>query len=524
MVEVGKDGRIFLIDADNMGGYRQGPGGSDAVLQTLGPFNGVWGHPAAYPGQGGWVYVLESSGGGFLRALSYGLSGGGLPQLASAGTSSESFGYTSGSPLVTSNGTTAGSAVVWVVYANDSKESGAGAQLRAYSAMPTGGNLPLLYSAKIGKSSKFSVPTAYEGRVYVGTRDGHLLAYGSSAGAPVLAPGLQLGAVPVGQSRTIELPIATARALSFTSSVTARGVEQVPGGAIHATELAKNTHTAGPSVIGPSGNSTFAQGVITVHQPPLGRAFPAGSTLRVKVTFAPAHAGPLVGELEIPTSAGTRAVTISGYGTKPGLVLSAPPLDFGTIQTGAGGKRLSITFSNSWTGPERITGFRLPRGPYTVTGLPAPGTILAPREAITASVWFNPSRAGSYPSSLRISSDQGSSVVPVRAAAHTGSSRLTVASRRLDVGSVRVGHSKLVTLTVSNTGTVPLRITRAIAPSEPFSAPVALPEGISLDPGASVHIRIAFRPTSAGPALGVYRFNSTDGHGPVTVTLAGRGV
>ena len=176
IVEDGKDGRVFLIDADNMGGYRQGPKGGDAVLQTLGPFDGVWGHPAAYPGQGGWVYMLESAGGGFLRALSYGLNGEGLPQLASAATSAESFGYSSGSPLVTSNGTAAGSAVVWVLYANG--PSGGASQLRAYQAIPSGGTLPLLWSGKVGKASKFSVPTAYEGRVYVGTRNGQLIAFG----------------------------------------------------------------------------------------------------------------------------------------------------------------------------------------------------------------------------------------------------------------------------------------------------------------------------------------------------------
>ncbi len=522
VVEVGKDGRVFLLDADNMGGYRQGSKGGDAVLQTLGPFNGVWGHPAAYPGQGGWVYVLESSGGGYLRALSYGLSGTGLPQLTDAGTSSESFGYTSGSPLVTSNATTPGSAVVWVTYVSGSNENGGGAQLRAYSASPVGGNLPLLWSGKIGKASKFSVPTAYQGRVYVGTRDGHLLAFGSSAAAPVLAQGLQLGAVPVGQSRTVDLPISALRNLSFTSAMTARGVERVPGAGT--AGLPAGTVTAGPSKISPSGNSALGRGVITIEQPPRGHALPAGATVRVKVRFAPAHAGPVVGELTIPTSAGTRAVTISGYGTQPGLLLSAPPLDFGRIQTRAGGKRLSVTFANSWSRPEQIRGFHLPAGPYSVSGLPAPGTVLAPRQAITASVWFDPARAGSYRARLGISTDHGSVSLPVTGSSRTGTARLSVASRRLDLGPVRVGQTKVVTLTVSNRGTVPLRITRAIAPVEPFSAPVPLPEGISLDPGAAAHIRVAFRPSARGPALGVYRFNSDDGRGPIAVTLSGRGV
>jgi hypothetical protein len=523
VVQVGKDGRIFLIDADNMGGYRQGAGGGNAVLQTLGPFDGVWGHPAAYGGQGGWVYVLESAGGGYLRALSYGLNGQGVPQLSSAGTSSESFGYTSGSPLVTSNGTTAGSAVVWAVYSPGSPEEG-GAQLRAYEAMPTEGNLPLLFSATIGRAAKFSVPTAYEGRVYVGTNTGKLLAYGSSGEAPVRAEALQLGAVPVGQSRTVELPITALRRLSFTGALRAGGVERVPGPRRAITVPAKpGSRTAGPRTIQPSGTAPLADGVISIAQPRLGRALPAGTDVRVRVRFAPAHRGPVVGELEIPTSAGTRTVTVTGYGTGPGLLLSAPPLDFQTIRTGAGGKHLSFTFSNSGSKPATIESYTLPRGPYTLTGLPQPGTALAPRQSVTASIWFDPAQAGSYPASLTIHSDSGSVTVPVSGAAVTGTPHLTLSSTQLDFGTVKVGQSAEATLTVSNTGTVPLEITRAIEPLEPFSAQVALPEGISLDPGAAVHILLSFTPTSTGPALGSYRFNSTDGRGPMTVTLSGRG-
>jgi hypothetical protein len=70
---------------------------------------------------------------------------------------------------------------------------------------------------------------------------------------------------------------------------------------------------------------------------------------------------------------------------------------------------------------------------------------------------------------------------------------------------------------------VPLRITRAIAPLEPFSAPVALPEGISLDPGSSVHVRIVFAPTGRGAAGGTYLVRGSDGRGATVVHLSGRG-
>ncbi len=77
---------------------------------------------------------------------------------------------------------------------------------------------------------------------------------------------------------------------------------------------------------------------------------------------------------------------------------------------------------------------------------------------------------------------------------------------------------------MSNHGTVPLTITRAIAPLEPFDAPVALPEGITLDPGSSVHVRIVFAPTAAGPAHGqLHRSAAATAAAATVVALAGSG-
>ncbi len=424
VVQVGKDGRIFLIDADNMGGYRQGPKNGNAVLQTVGPYDGVWGHPAAYGGQGGWVYVLESAGGGYLRALSYGLNGEGLPALTSEGTSAESFGYTSGSPLVTSDGTNAGSAVVWVVYSDGSR--GGHGQLRAYSAIPSGGEEALLWSGGIGTASKFATPTAYEGRVYVGTRDGELIAFGPSADAPVQAAPVELGSVPVGQSATSTVTVSATREVTLTGPVTASGEQGLAGPQTRTASSARGGSgdsagaTAGPKVPPVSGTAPLAPGVITVAQPRVGSALQAGAQLRLRVRFRPLHAGPVVGVLSIRTSGGTRTVTLSGYGARPGLVLSAQPLAFGRIRTGAGGKALSITFTNSWDRPERITGFRLPGAPYRVTGLPPAATVLAPRQSVTVSVLFDPSRPGSYRASLSILTDHGGVVAPATGTAVSG--------------------------------------------------------------------------------------------------------
>ncbi len=216
-------------------------------------------------------------------------------------------------------------------------------------------------------------------------------------------------------------------------------------------------------------------------------------------------------------------MTLSGYGTKPGLLLSAQPLSFGKVRTDAGGKAQSLTFSNSWDRPETLTGLRLPGAPYRVSGLPRVGTILAPRQAITLSVLFDPSRAGDYRSSLRIATNHGSVVLPATGDAVKGAPRLAVSATHIDVGSVPVGQSKNVTFYVRDTGTVPLTISRAIAPIGEFTAAVPLPEGIVIQSGLFAAVTVRFHPTARGPATGTYLLNGDDDRGYVRVRFSGVG-
>jgi hypothetical protein len=366
----------------------------------------------------------------------------------------------------------------------------------------------------------------------VGTRDGHLIAYGSSAAAPVQAAALDAGQVAVGTSKTLTLSISATTPLKITGPLTVSGEEGAPGiaavtasrGRAHAAAHPKaKVLTAGPA--NPNGSGTVGLGrtVFRVRRQPLGAHIAAGGTIRVKVTFTPAHAGPDVGELSIPTSAGTRTVTVSGYGTAPGLLISAQPLAFGTVDTGAGGKGLALTLSNSWDRPETFLGANGPGGPYTVTGLPAAGTVLAPRQAVTASVHFDPGHAGTYPSTLQLATSQGTLTVPVSATAVSGAPRLAVDPASISLGSVPVGQSTTASFDVGNSGTVPLTISRAIAPLGMFSVTEPVPEGLRLDAGTFIHVTVTFQPTEAGVFTGRYLFNSNDGRGYVAVTFTGTG-
>src|SRR5581483_3333549 len=270
LVQMGKDGRLFLLDRDNLGGH-QTTQGADAALGIVGPFQGQWDHPAFYGGDGGYVYLVGN--GGPLRAFKVGVSGTGVPALTAVGASAGTFNYTSGSPVVTSNGMTAGTGVVWVVWS--SGPTGANAELRAYSAEPDGnGVLTQLWSAPIGTAVKFTTPATSDGRVYIGTRDGKILAFGRPAKSVLTGSPVSFGNVPVGTTGTATLTVTAATALNVT---------------------------------GVSATSPFS-----ATAPALPHAMNPGDTLSIPMTFAPGGTGTISGTVTVSTDSGPVSFTADG--------------------------------------------------------------------------------------------------------------------------------------------------------------------------------------------------------------------
>jgi iron transport multicopper oxidase len=208
-VIAGKEGFVYLLNRDDLGGHATGPGGSDRVVGRAGAdtaaspgagYGGVWGTPAVWPGDGGYIWLPTATakdaccspeGFGALNVYSYGRGAGGQPLLSLAGSSdgaasgfgtgSELFGFGSSSAAVSSNGTRSGSALAWVTWSpptSDETRYGIGAQLRAYDAVPRDGRPVLLWSAPIGRAARFNPPLIDRGRVYVGTGDGRVIGFG----------------------------------------------------------------------------------------------------------------------------------------------------------------------------------------------------------------------------------------------------------------------------------------------------------------------------------------------------------
>ena len=402
-VAVGKDGYVYLLNRDDLGGIGEGPSGSDNVVQRVGPYGGVWSRPGVWPGEGGWVYIPTASGGksgagssGNLRVYKYGLSGSGSPNLSLAATSADAFGFSSSAPVITSEGTTSGSALVWIVWAPNG--SGEGAQLRAYDPIPVSGKPVLRWSSAVGTSAKFALPGVGAGKLFVGTRDDHVLAFGSPVTPALSGPSTSFPATIIGASR------------EATVTLTANEALTIPAGGL---------------------SSSSAQFSLGTSSPALPATLSSGQPIDVPVVFKPASTGPQAGTLTAKTSSGkTVTFSLSGNGQASGPKLESNPTVLTFEGTALGTSRSdSATFTNVGSEAVTINKVDAPAAPFSLEGAPHPGQHLAPGESLAITVNFAPSLVGKYEEPLSLETSAGTQTVQLVATAGTPVSCRSKANR-----------------------------------------------------------------------------------------------
>jgi hypothetical protein len=442
-----------------------------------------------------------------LRALKFSLSSSGTPVLSDVANSATLFGFGSGSPVVTSNGTDPSSALIWEVYSTGNYGTGV---LEAYQAVPPASctaaqpcTLPELWSAPIGEAAKFTIPATDAGRVYVGTADGHVLGFGSPDAAPLAgtAP-VDFGLVPVGHT-------------SGARKVTVRAVTTLTVTKISATSATT------PNPFSP-GQPTGGSGAITLPV-----TLSQGETLTVPVTLDPASPGGVTGALDFSTSSANFpvvSVALSGTGTRPGFYASPAGLDFAAVPVGTT-TATALVVTNGGTATETVSSITEPKAPFTVSGLPS-GAVPAGK-SVTAMVTFRPTRAGRNSSTLVIRARDGTSLaVKLAGSSLADVSKVNPRPSSVGFGSIRVGTQATQTIELTNAGDLPATITATSPPQVPFGNPDPVPAGLTLNPGEDISIPVTFTPPSAGEVTGRYGFTWTDvaGTHTVTVTLAGAGV
>ncbi len=491
-VAVGKDGYVYLLNRENLGGFQQASGGGDNVVDRVGPYGGVWSRPGVWGGEGGWVYIPTASGGpggysGFLRVYQYGVSGSGQPTLALQGTSSDAFGFSSGAPVITSNGTAAGSALVWIIWASNG--AGEGGQLRAYNPIPVEGKPVLRWSAPIGTASKFSTPGVGAGRLYVGTREGKVLAFGSPVTPPLTGGAVSFPTTTIGSESQQTLT------LTATSSLT----------------LSKLS----------SSSSQFTVGTPSIALP---AQLAAGQKIQVPLTFKPTQTGLIGGTLSAETSAGPASFSMSGLGQSAAAQLTSSPTVESFGGTAVGGELAgTATFRNVGSAPLTINAVKLPGAPFSASGVPAVGSTLEPGASVTIPVTFKPTAIGNYSSEIALESTGGNASVALTGSAGTPGS-LKITSETNNFGSVTVGGEASKSFTITNTGGTAVTITKSKPPlGGAYQATTALSEGSTIAPGETVTETVKFKPEAPGYASGVWLINGEDSTGLHEVSFKGTG-
>jgi hypothetical protein len=482
----GKEGYFYLLNRDHLGGYKQGAAGGDAYVARVPLGGSTWQRPAAWPGDGGYMYVMTNGGAGglgfSLQALAFGTDGNGLPTATIVARSPENFGSYSGSPIVTSNGTASGSALVWAV-------SNTG-ELRAYDAVPTGGNLTLRFHDAYGAEAKFTTVGVGAGRVYVGAGDGNVIGYGVTAPPPVSGGPVDFGTVLIGQSATLNAT------LTANTNMTVTGLAPT--------------------------DPAFTAGAST---PPLPAAMTSGQTMTVPVTFTPTASGPLSASLTVTTSTGTASVTLTGMGQVNGPQLVATPstVNFGGVATGTS-KSLSVVLQNAGSQTLTFGGTMAPAAPFSATGVPASGTTLASGAAVTATVTFAPTTDGTWSGSLGVNSDGGN--VTIALAATSGAPPLLqITPMTVAYGQVATGAASVLTFAVQNVGGTDLTITKSKPPAlGPFAATTLLPEGAVITAGQTVTESVTFSSATAGTFNDVWVITGNDSTGTQNVAFTATAV
>jgi PQQ-like domain/Abnormal spindle-like microcephaly-assoc'd, ASPM-SPD-2-Hydin len=530
LAQAGKYGTIYLLNRDNLGGRDQGPGGGDQDLDRVGPYAGQWGHPAVFAdtttltsgnAASASDYLVYVGNRDYMREFKFGVSGG-KPVLTDYANSTFTLGYTSGSPVITSNGTDPSSAIIWAV--NSSGGTGTHSSLGAWDLLrqpKNGGGTKLseIWSGDIGTAAKFTIAATDNGMVYAGTRDDHVYGFGSTTGSALTRSGTVIyPGTPVGSAASAPVT------LTATKPVTVSGASVT-------SMNTPNPYSVGRVTVTRHGSST-----------PVAVKFPVtlqpGDVLRTQVKFAPAAPGGAPGQVTFAASSGSpgsAAVPLIGDGTGTGLAATPSSLQFVLTSSGQAVSNvpvgisvpLTATIVNTSTAPEKVTSVTAPRGPYSYLGLPRPGAVIEPGQSLVVEVTFGPGRAGPAKGSIVIRASHGPAIrVALTGTGLAGVSKFTAFPSSVHFGRVRVGHTATVLIHVFNRGNQPSLMQRTPAPGGPFGAPVRVTSGLPVNPAYDLVLPVTFRPARAGAVTSSYTLKWTDRFGThtLTVPITGTGV
>ena len=527
MMQAGKGGVIYLLNRDNLGGRASSDSGA---LASVSPIAKQWNHPAVFadtttltssnsPNSNNYMIFIGKSD--YMREFKIEVNSNGNLKMKDVNNSTFTLGYSSGAPAITSNGTDPATGIIWEEHHNDS--TGAGGTLGAWKLLGvprSGGGTKLseIWTASVGTGSKFSEIATNNGMVYLGNRDGNVYGFGITAAAALQNSGTaQFNDTALGSATTKHVSVTATRTVTVT----------------------------GASVGAASTPAPFSLGTITLTHPggqPASVTFPVtvhkGDVLRAAVKFAPGTAGGAEGTVAFTTATGSAdaSIPLIGNGTQTGLFSTSTALSFvineqdgmliTNVPVGVSDPQQTVIV-NGGTKPVTVKSVTPPAGNYRAIGLPKPGTVIKPGEAITVEVIFTPQHAVTSNGSFTITPSQGTSAtVSLTGTGLAPITKFTASPSVVHFGSVPVGHTATKMIEVVNAGNQPSLMGQTGLPGGPFGAPLRAAQGLPVNGDYNLELPVTFHPTKAGAFHGTYKVTWTDefGQHSLNVPITGTGV
>ncbi|KAL8748281.1 MAG: hypothetical protein Q9184_007435, partial [Pyrenodesmia sp. 2 TL-2023] len=421
-VTIGKNGKAYIMNADNLGGFKLGPGATDNILQTIIAPNAVF--------HGGYIYFTPV--GYPTLAYKFGLDQKGSPLFSKVGQSLDSSAgrVGVGSPTVTTYKGQPGTGIVWLTDVDGG--------LKAYKAVPdASGNLVRINIPPTGGLNKFQRPAFGDGRLYVTNSNAAVICMGSPVSIPLNCTSpVDFGDVTIGTTKTLR----DANGASFSS--VSPGVK-TSSLVISTTNGVAQYSNSLPITL--QGNEVSQRPFLSLSPP--------------EVDFG----GIVVGSPGAATGLDS-AFIIANIGSSPLSITG-----YAWTDTDMDDKAGGVTSSNV---TQTQGGSKIGDG-FTSSDLPAVGSTVAAGQSLTVPLNFNSAKIGNYLSVFTIWTNGGSKYVLLTGSATTSPiAALTVETSEggwdpsgiMDFGIVQAGVTATRRLRTCNVGGSPLMITKSKPP------------------------------------------------------------
>lgn len=485
-VTAGKNGKTYIVNANNLGGFRNGPGGTDGIIQTISTNKAVFGGLGSYPLEGGYIYSTPI--GYPTTVYKLGFDANGVPLFTQAGATTENSAgrVGTGIPTITTYQGKAGTAILWMCDPD--------AGLRAWYAVPNpDGTMKRINLPQVNGMNKWQRPAFGDTRLYVTDSQGALYCLGSPVNLPLNCTSpVDFGSVALGSSQTTKVTCKAVIAINKITNVTTGD----PNFQVNAADLPQ-----GPLVKGATFSFPVTWNLTTTHNGNVANASYGNVSPGVKSTAL--TLGTINGVTGYSTSF---PISLTGTEVSQDAFLAIAPttVDYSGLvllnyPQQVPSNSLSFTITNAGVSPLTIVGYGYTTDDlddndikytnttfdgstqdlgygFTARDLPVPKTVIPGGNQTSVQSTFTPSNGtGSYKSFFTVWSTGGSQTIILEGSASTaGIANFSISNgeggwlpesnRLMDFGSVAPGTSASLQVRICNAGGSVLKISKSKPP------------------------------------------------------------